>query len=188
MPVKEKRRGRPQKAKGQLSAEAILAQAKTLMVEHHKIPSIRALANSLNVDAMAIYHYFKNKNALQESILVSLIEEIHQPNDDEAWQQALRQLCYSYVSLLHRYQGLLETLLAMETTSPAMVFIERFEHIVEPLQLSSDHQKQALDLLADYLHGFALAMQCQSGNKLSEEMLQGPLNFYLRAIEAHAPR
>ena len=58
MSVKQTKRGRP--LQKQLSQEIIIDQAKQLMLEKGKPPSIRALAAALNVDAMAIYHYFKN--------------------------------------------------------------------------------------------------------------------------------
>lgn len=183
MSVKEKRRGRPKGSQVQLSAEAILNQAKNMMLELGKMPSVRALATALEVDAMAIYHYFDNKNALQEAIVISLIEEVYQPQDSGQWQQELSHLCFSYVSLLHQYPGLLETLLKMEASGPAEVFIERFDQIVEPLSLPSETKKDAIDLLADYLHGFALALNCQPGGELSLEMMQRPLNFYFQAFQ-----
>ena len=62
MSVKDKKRGRPAGAANQLSGKSIIESAKLLMCEEGKIPSIRKLASSLGVDAMAIYHYFKNKN------------------------------------------------------------------------------------------------------------------------------
>lgn len=184
MSVKQKTRGRPQGSKSQLSAEAILTTAKTLMLVSSKMPSIRALAGELNVDAMAIYHYFANKNALQEAIVVSLIEQIAEADPSQTWQQQLSQLCLSYVSLLHQYPGLLETVLKMESTGPANVFIERFAIIVAPLNLNPATSKDALDLLADYLHGFALALNCQPGSELTLDMLSGPLNLIYRSIES----
>jgi len=183
MSVKEKRRGRPKGSQAQLTAETILSQAKHMMLELEKMPSIRALATELRVDAMALYHYFDNKNALQEAIIISLIEEIYQPKLKGQWQQELSQLCYSYVSLLHQYPGLLETLLKMQTSGPAEVFIERFNHILSPLSLSNDVKKDAIDLLADYLHGFALALNCQPKCDLTLEMMQRPLNFYFQAFQ-----
>tara|TARA_Y100001956_G_scaffold82909_1_gene106691 strand:- start:4226 stop:4792 length:567 start_codon:yes stop_codon:yes gene_type:complete len=183
MSVKQKRRGRPKGSQVQLSAETILNQAKNMMLELGKMPSVRALATGLNVDAMAIYHYFTNKNALQEAIVVSLIEEVYQPQDNGQWQQELSKLCFSYVSLLHQYPGLLETLLKMETSGPAEVFMERFEQILTPLALADETKKDAIDLLADYLHGFALAMNCQPSCELTLEMMQRPLNFYFQAFQ-----
>ncbi|WCP69242.1 TetR/AcrR family transcriptional regulator [Vibrio tubiashii] len=188
MSVKQKRRGRPQAQTSQLDAERILSKAKELMLRDNKMPSVRGLATELSVDAMAIYHYFRNKNALQESIVISLIEDIYQPDSSEDWRAQLSQLCISYVSLLHRYPGLLETLLKMDSVSPANVFIERFETIVHPLALSPETTKHAIDLLGDYLHGFALALNCQPSSELTLDMLSGPLNLVYQCLDPHFDR
>lgn len=184
MPVKEKKRGRPKGSGSQLSAEIIMDMAKVLMKEEEKVPSIRKLASSLNVDAMAIYYYFENKNKLLEAITTSLIEDIYEPKVREGWRLELNTLCISYVTLLNDYSGLLETLLSMNSESPAGVFIERFHVVIEPLNLDDVTAKDALDLLVDYLHGYALALNCSNDHsKLDVEMLKGPLNMYCIALE-----
>ena len=52
----KKKRGRPAGEKAQLGEERILSVAKSMMKKQGKIPSIRALASELDVDAMAIYY------------------------------------------------------------------------------------------------------------------------------------
>lgn len=180
----KKKRGRPTGNKPQLSSEAILSTAKALLKEQGKLPSIRGLATALEVDAMAIYHYFENKNALLEAITTSLIEEIYMPTSTLEWETELKALCASYVSLLDTYPGLLETLLTMSSTSPAEVFFERFKLVTKPLKLNDEQEKQALDLLGDYLHGFALAMNCnQDKDALNIQMLDGALALYCVALK-----
>ena len=184
MSVKEKKRGRPKGAGSQLSTQAIMDMAKAMMQEDGKIPSIRKLASSLNVDAMAIYHYFNNKNALLEAITTSLIEDIYEPEESANWKLALNELCKSYLSLLKSYPGLLETLLTMKSPSPAAVFIERFHVVIEPLNLDTDSAKNALDLLVDYLHGYALALNCSDDQAgLNIDMCEGPIGLYCMALE-----
>ncbi|NOH82178.1 TetR/AcrR family transcriptional regulator [Vibrionales bacterium C3R12] len=184
MSVKEKKRGRPKGVSNQLSADTIIDMAKSLMRAEGKIPSIRKLASHLDVDAMAIYHYFSNKNTLLESITTSLIEDIYEPQAINHWKLELKELCTSYLALLNNYSGLLETLLGMSSDSPAAVFIERFHVVVAPLNLSDESTKNALDLLVDYLHGFALALNCSVDvSKLNIDMLEGPLNMYCIALE-----
>ncbi|MFC5080198.1 helix-turn-helix domain-containing protein [Vibrio thalassae] len=56
-----------------------MENAKRLMQMDGKIPSIRRLATELNIDAMAIYYYFKNKDELLEAVAVSLVEGIYLP-------------------------------------------------------------------------------------------------------------
>ncbi|MPY26590.1 TetR/AcrR family transcriptional regulator [Shewanella psychropiezotolerans] len=196
MTVKGKKRGRPSGAANQLSAQIIMDMSKSLMREQGKVPSIRKLARCLNVDAMAIYHYFSNKNALLEAITTSLIEEIYLPeegnfNTRDNWKLELNKLCTSYLSLLSHYPGLLETFLSMSTISPAEVFAARFNIVIEPLHLDVESAKNGLDLLVDYLHGYALALSCNgkdcnskdSQSTLNMEMLEGPLALYCVALE-----
>ena len=198
MSVKGKKRGRPAAndpaQRSALSAEHILTTAKSLMREQGKMPSIRALAGALDVDAMAIYYYFKNKQALQTAICQSLIEEIYHPvtpphHDD--WQLHLHALCVSYLTLLGTYAGLLDTFLSMPDGGPAHVFIGRFEQIIAPLGLSGSASTDALHLLVDYLHGFAHAQSCAisapshddpSVATLSIAMMEGPFNLYCKML------
>lgn len=179
----EKRRGRPQKEARGLTADAIVAKAKTMMQSSKTVPSIRGLANELNVDAMALYYYFKNKNALLEAVTTSLIAEVYQPEGKGEWREELCTLCKSYLTILSRYDGLLQTLLTMQSTSPSDVFIGRFHQVVAPLNLTEERKKAFLDLLVDYLHGFSVAWSCDQSNTLSLEHVNAPLNFLLQRIE-----
>lgn len=183
MSVKDKKRGRPKGAGSQLSGDIIMDMAKTLMKEEGKVPSIRKLASSLKVDAMAIYYYFENKNKLLEAITTSLIEEVYEPKANDDWEPELTTLCTSYLNLLNTYSGLLEILLSMNSESPAAVFTERFQLVIKPLNLGEVATKNALDLLVDYLHGYALALNCSNGSTpLSIDMLKGPLELYCLAL------
>lgn len=194
MTVKGKKRGRPSGSECQLSSQIIMDMSKSLMREQGKVPSIRKLARCLNVDAMAIYHYFSNKNALLEAITTSLIEDVYQPKaanlkSRDDWKMELKQLCASYLSLLSHYPGLLETFLSMSTISPAEVFAARFNIVIEALNLDAESAKNGLDLLVDYLHGYALALSCNgkdcndSQSTLNMEMIEGPLSLYCVALE-----
>lgn len=183
MSVKEKKRGRPKSLHRPLSDAIILEQAKVMMREEGKIPSIRQLSTALSVDPMAIYHYFKNKNALLEAVATSLVNDIYQPIESADWQQELVELSTSYVSLLHQYPGLLEILLGMTSLSPANVFIERFQRIMSVFELDVSKMSDGLDLLVDYLHGFALAMNCQDERQLLDvSRLRGPLMLYSQGL------
>ncbi|AOT10374.1 TetR/AcrR family transcriptional regulator [Pseudoalteromonas luteoviolacea] len=172
-----KKRGRPQKSQSALSKAAIIRAAKNLMATTGNIPSIRKLSAQLGVDAMAIYHYFKNKDTLLKAITTSLIEDIYTPQNTEDWQQELSALCKSYLAILSQYDGLLHTLLSMKSDSPAEVFISRFEQIISVLELDSSQSEVFLHLLVDYLHGFSLAMSCDKGNTLKIDGIDKQLAF-----------
>lgn len=169
---------------GKLSAELIAESATELLRKCGKVPSIRQVAETLDVDPMAIYHYFPNKAALLEAVTIDLMDSIYRPNGQGVWQGELLCLCDSYLKLLKEHAGLLETMLSMSDVGPAQIFVSRFQVIISPLQLPDSDMKDAIDLLVDYLHGFALAMRCNSGNlPLTIDKTGGPIKFYLEALE-----
>ena len=158
-----------------------------MMQEKGKIPSIRKLAAELNVDGMAIYHYFPNKAALLEAVTVSLMEVIYNPLENGDWKEELRKLCKSYLQLLGQYGDLLETMLSITSDGPAQVFIRRYNKALSSLDLNEQTRKNGLDLIADYLHGFALAMRCGPTNsQLTLEDINGPLSLYINGLEAES--
>ncbi|MDK9607547.1 TetR/AcrR family transcriptional regulator [Lelliottia wanjuensis] len=188
MDVNEKKRGRPVGKLTQLSADRIIETAKCLMKENGKVPSIRSLATQLNVDPMAIYHYFNNKNSLLEALTTSLVGEIYLPQVHSDWQNELKYLCVSYVEILREYNGLLQTMLSMTSHGPAQIFTERYKIIVSPLALPQKTKKDGLDLLADYLHGFAFSISCcHDEEMIKTEMMNGPLALICNALESSRP-
>lgn len=182
MTVKLKKRGRPSR----LTREAIIVSAKKLILGQNGKLSIRGLASQLEVDPMAIYHYFDNKAALLEAISVSIMQGIYMPSNGSSWQTELKKLCHSYLSLLKDHPGLLESFLSMgsEATAPAEVFKVRFDLAISPLGLDVSHKDDALDLLVDYLHGFALSLHCaKDRSALCVSDIERPLALYLRILQ-----
>ncbi|BCS97676.1 TetR family transcriptional regulator [Desulfoluna limicola] len=189
MTVNTKKRGRPKGTTQQLAPSTIVDCAKSLMRSEGKVPSIRKIAGALGVDAMAIYHYFSSKNSLLEAMTVSLVREIYEPKGEKPWQEELERLCKSYLGLLKDHAGLLETMLTMSGEGPADVFTQRFKVALAPLNLTEAQRKDALNFLADYLHGFALAMSCNpKEGELKVGEIDGPLAFYIRALSLEASR
>lgn len=177
------KRGRPPKEKDRLSVELIVSKAKCMMVGTGKVPSIRAISKELNVDPMALYYYFDNKDALLEEVASSLMSEIYVPSGKLHWKQELIELSKSYLAILQQYDGLLKTLLMMSSSSPADVFISRFALIVGPLKLSGDQERAFLDLLVDYLHGFSMALACDLTGELTLSHADSSLDFLFRGVE-----
>lgn len=185
MAVKVKKRGRPAKENAVLSKGRIIERAKAMMVDKETVLSIRKLASELNVDPMAIYYYFNNKGALLEGITVSLMTSIYEPTQSPDWKRELLLLCKSYLQMLCQYPGVLEILLSTELDSPSTIFITRFERIVRQLHLTPERQKNALDLMVDYVHGFALAMNCNPNSTLNMDHMNGPFYLFCNSLESH---
>ena len=156
-----KKRGRPANNKRQLNSELIVYMAKIIMREQGKVPSIRSLARRLDVDAMAIYHYFDNKNSLLQAVLTSLRDNLYQPKKQQYWQDELCLLAESYLNLLKNYSGLLETLISMPVSGPKSVFIDTFYKLTSNLNLAPEKQQSALFLLLNFLHGQVLLFKAE---------------------------
>ena len=137
------------------------------------------------MDAMAIYHYFSSKAVLLEAVTVDLVSDIYMPEGQSSWKNEIRSLCKSYLSLLESHPGLLQTILSTTAEGPSDVFRQRFEMALATLSLDAELISDVLDLLADYLHGFALSMECQKESGLSEAHLERPLNLIFEIMEYH---
>jgi hypothetical protein len=183
--MNEKKRGRPKSKDVSLSAEKILHCAKTMLKNDEKIPSIRKLATALEIDPMAIYHYFKNKNLLLEALTISLIEDIYTPKADN-WKIELKKLSWSYLQLLKTYNGLLEIFLTMKSAGPAQVFTEKYNIAVHNIDISDEKKTKICILLVDYLHGFAYSMNCNpNDSNLNIESSSESLELIFSLLNTH---
>lgn len=184
MDVNRKKRGRPGKSENKLEGSWIVNTAKSLILSDNKVPSIRKLATELDVDPMAIYHYFPNKQAVLEAVTVSLVNEIYRPERDRSWKENILKLSESYLKLLIKYPGLLKIILSVSIEGPASVFQHRFDTALAELELNMEQKKTVLDLLVDYLHGFAFASSCNnSDNSIDIALCEAPLNFIFNALD-----
>lgn len=91
--------GRPAHRGSKLTAENILSEAGKLLQEQGKVPSIRVLAAQLQVDPMAIYYYFRNKQALLEALATALVDDIYQPSAQTGASATARKLSASALYL-----------------------------------------------------------------------------------------
>lgn len=171
-----------------MSSERIIEAAKALTLKSAKLPSIRAIAKQLDVDPMAIYHYFGSKQMLLEGMATSIVSSVYEPKRRNSWERELAKLAVSYVSVLREYPGLLEAMLASPVVGPVFAFSHRFEAAVHGLDLDETAKADALHLFIDYLHGFAYAATC--GGALSDELeteeVVRPLYLLFRGIQTQS--
>lgn len=185
MGVKNKKRGRPPEGDGNLSASTIISVARDQMLQKGKKVSIRALARALEVDPMAIYHYFENKNALLEAVATDIMGQIYTPDPSQPWEDELEKLSESYITLLANHPGLLETFIGITNIGigHVHVFQTRFDIVVNSIGLDQVTKDAALDLLVDFLHGFALAIHTSSDvNEPDISSMKKPFSLYIKAL------
>ncbi len=162
--------------------------AKDLTVSSHKLPSIRSIAAHLEVDPMAIYHYFESKQALLESMASSIVTSVYQPKTALRWENELGKLAVSYVDTLRAYPGLLEAMLANPVVGPVHMFAERFNVAIANLAIDESTRRDALYLFVDYLHGFAYSATCagELANQLKTKEVVRPLHLLFKGMQVEA--
>lgn len=185
--LSRRRRGRPAGKSAQLSSEQILSAAAQLAQRQGQLPSVRQVANVLQVDPMAIYHYFPSKQLMLEGLVMTLMDSLYTPSADGPWKRELNRLAKSYITLLTCYPGLLQTILSMTAAGPVHLFNGRFFDAVATLHASRRDKRQLLYLLVDYIHGVVFASQCAPGLELDEmhKQLTRTVNLVSRGLAAN---
>ncbi len=137
---------------------------------------------------MAIYHYFGSKQMLLESMATSIVASVYEPKKRNNWERELAKLAVNYVSVLRKYPGLLEAMLANPVVGPVLAFSERFDAALHGLDLDETVRADALHLFIDYLHGFAYSATCgvALSDELKTEEVTRPLYLLFRGIQIQA--
>jgi AcrR family transcriptional regulator len=168
-----------------VTAEGILAAASTLLDTGGDV-TVRGVARLLGVDPMAVYHYYPDKRALLETSATLRMEGIYRPDTNGEWRVELRRLAASYLTLLARSPALLDVMILLggSERGPVQTFRDRFR-AVSP-RMTPRREQAAVDLLVDYLHGFALAMRVAGPGVLDVRQARPALDLYLDALRPRA--
>ncbi|KHA80559.1 hypothetical protein NC77_01945 [Janthinobacterium lividum] len=158
-----RRAGRPRRALPALDNASILQAALALLEEKGEAFSMRALAQSLGVDAMALYHYYAGKEELLQALMVQRFAALDpcQPpfTRRQAAPRRVLALCALYLELVSATPYFVR-LMARGLVTQADVaerFTALFELAVESLGLDKKTRLRGRDALVDFLHGYALA-------------------------------
>lgn len=146
--------------------------------------SMRELARALDVDPMAVYHYFPNKTALLQALAdhhFSRLGDLQIPKSARSPRTRLRFVAQAYVELAAA-APMLTVVMARDPgvrEGVAEHFARLFDDAVEGLALRAADSAIAGAVLADYLNGFALA-----GLPASDRSLAEGVDFLYRGLAA----
>lgn len=182
----KKKRGRPKKNNNKLEKKLIIEKAKELTLKTSYVPSIRNLAANLNVDPMAIYYYFKNKDELLNEVSASLIESLYEPNQELDYRENVKNLCNSYISLLLQYPDLVPIFLSNSNNKSSNIFKERIMSSLNKISLCKEISDIITNLLVDYIHGFTIAQKYNKSDiQITVDMANAQLNFIVDNIKVN---
>ncbi|SFP38876.1 regulatory protein, tetR family [Amycolatopsis arida] len=141
-----------------LSKEIVLRTAVALADEAGTgAPSMRRLADRLGVEAMSLYHHFRNKDAILDGMVDVVFGEIELPSDDVDWRIAMRRRAVSMRDALTRHPwaiGLLDS-----RTNPGHATLRHHNAVIGCLRsggFSITGAAHALSVLDSYIYGFTL--------------------------------
>ncbi|MCC7642922.1 MULTISPECIES: TetR/AcrR family transcriptional regulator [unclassified Janthinobacterium] len=180
-----RRAGRPRRTTPTLDNAAILQAALALLEEKGDAFSMRALAQSLGVDAMAVYHYYAGKEELLLALMAQRFAALdpRQPpfTPRQGPQRRLLALCALYLELVSAtpyFVRLMARGLA-EQADVAERFTALFEQALDGLELDKNTRLRGRDTLVDFLHGYALA-----GRPASETQWHASVGLVLAGMAA----
>ena len=182
-----RRAGRPRRAAPALDSASILHAALALLEEQGEAFSMRALAHSLGVDAMAVYHYYAGKEELLLALMAQRFAALDPRQPPFTRRQAPRRrllaLCALYLELVSATPYFVR-LMARGLVTQADVaerFAALFEQALDGLELDRKTRQRGCDTLVDFLHGYALA-----GRPASETTWHASVGLILAGMTAAA--
>ncbi|MBB5605937.1 MULTISPECIES: TetR/AcrR family transcriptional regulator [unclassified Janthinobacterium] len=182
-----RRAGRPRRIAPALDSGAILQAALPLLEEKGEAFSMRALAYSLGVDAMALYHYYAGKEELLQALMVERFAALDpQQPPFTARQKPPRRLlglCTLYLELISATPYFVRLMARglVEQSDIAERFTSLFEMALAGLDLPKKIRLRGRDALVDFLHGYALA-----GRPASETAWHASVGLILAGMLSNA--
>ena len=180
-----RRAGRPRRAAPALDSATILQAALPLLEEQGEAFSMRALAQRLGVDAMAVYHYYAGKEELLLALMAQRFAALdpRQPpfTQRQGPQRRLLALCALYLERVSATPYFVR-LMARGLVTQADVaerFTALFEQAVDGLALDKKTCLRGRDALVDFLHGYALA-----GRPVGETHWHASVSLILSGMQA----
>ena len=180
-----RRAGRPRRVAPALDSAAILQAALALLEEKGDAFSMRALAHSLGVDAMAVYHYYAGKEELLLALMAQRFAALDPQQPPFTRRQAAPRrvlaLCALYLELVSATPYFVRLMARglVEQADVAERFTALFEQALDGLDLDKKTRLRGRDTLVDFLHGYALA-----GRPASETQWHASVGLILAGMAA----
>lgn len=141
-----------------LSREKMICTAVAMADESGTgVPSMRMLAKRLGVEAMSLYHHFRNKNVVLDGMVDLVFGEIELPPEDADWRTAMWRRSASMRDALTCHPWAIS--LMDSRTSPGHATLRHHNAVIGCLRsggFSIAGAAHALSVLDGYIYGFTL--------------------------------
>ncbi|WP_283136390.1 TetR/AcrR family transcriptional regulator [Rhizohabitans arisaemae] len=150
--------GTPAPRRNSLTKEKVLRTAVAMADETGTgAPSMRKLAERLGIEAMSLYHHFRNKDLILDGMLDLVFGEIELPPDDIGWQAAMRRRADSMRGALIRHPWAIS--LMDSRKNPGHATLRHHDAVIGCLRsggFSIAGATHAVSVLDSYIYGFTL--------------------------------
>jgi len=181
-----KQRGRPRLDAPALSRERIVSAAEQLLAAGADDVSMRAVASTLGVNVMALYHYFSNKEALMHALVDQAFAPLFAIRPRLAKlptpELRLQLLAKKYLLCAAKAVPLTRHLAVRGGTPLATTFSELFDAALGNHASAPGHAVLS-EVLVDYLNGAALA-----GPKQASKALEAGWPVLMDGVRRHLER
>jgi len=119
--------------------------------------SLRKLGVALGVEAMSVYHYFPSKHHLLDALVDHAIATVEMPSAKLSPIAQLRELCYAYRAMAHRFPKLYPLIALHRLNTPTGVrFIERVLALLHAVAPEPESMARQFRAVGYFLTGAAL--------------------------------
>ena len=177
--------------KRELTKETILDAALSLSGEIGiEALTMRRLAKSLSSAPMSLYHYYKSKELLIDSMVDSVFGEILLPPMDISWKEAIRMRCQSLRKTLGKHPWAVT--LMESRVNPGPLTLTHHDAVIGcflKAGLSIELTARAVAMIDAFVYGFALQEASLPGGggqemeDLGEALMEGPFQSYPHLME-----
>lgn len=118
--------------------------------------NIRRLADLLDAGAMSLYHYFSSKDDLLDAMVEFVAAEIHQPEPDEPWREAITNISTSAHRAMSKHPWAC-SIWSKRTLGPnKLAFMESILRVLREGGFSVADACDAYHAITVHIEGFAL--------------------------------
>ncbi|MBB5079031.1 TetR/AcrR family transcriptional regulator [Nonomuraea endophytica] len=150
--------GTPAPRRNTLTKEVVIRTAVALADEAGTgVPSMRRLGDRLGIEAMSLYHHFRNKDLILDGMIDLVFSEIELPPGDLPWQAAMRLRSASMRDALTRHPWAIR--LMDSRTNPGRATLRHHNAVIGCLRsggFSIAGSSHAMSVLDSYIYGFTL--------------------------------
>ncbi|MFE0151524.1 TetR/AcrR family transcriptional regulator [Nonomuraea sp. NPDC059007] len=150
--------GTPAPRRNSLTKEVVIRTAVALADEAGTgVPSMRRLGDRLGIEAMSLYHHFRNKDLILDGMIDLVFGEIELPPAGMDWQAAMRRRSASMRAALTRHPWAIR--LMDSRTNPGNATLRHHDAVIGCLRsggFSIAGASHAISVLDGYIYGFTL--------------------------------